>query len=105
MAQEKKQSLILLPCHKSHIDYLVVSYLMFRLGIQIPHIIAGENLDMPVLGKLLKSVGAVFIRREWGNDELYKTILDEYIVTLLSKGSKVTNDKDDQAISRLIPLC
>ncbi|CEG66153.1 hypothetical protein RMATCC62417_02786 [Rhizopus microsporus] len=86
VAQEKKQSLILLPCHKSHIDYLVVSYLMFRLGIQIPHIIAGENLDMPVLGKLLKSVGAVFIRREWGNDELYKTILDEYIVTLLSKG-------------------
>ncbi|KAI9365062.1 hypothetical protein BD770DRAFT_433317 [Pilaira anomala] len=86
MAQEKKQSLIFLPSHKSHIDYLVVSYLMFRLGIQIPHIVAGDNLDMPILGKILKSSGAVFIRREWGNDELYKTILDEYISTVLAEG-------------------
>ncbi|KAI7905108.1 uncharacterized protein BX663DRAFT_501774 [Cokeromyces recurvatus] len=86
LAQEKKQSLIFLPSHKSHIDYLVVSYLMFRLGIQIPHIVAGDNLDMPIVGKILKSSGAVFIRREWGNDELYKTVLEEYIITLLSQG-------------------
>ncbi|GAA5814739.1 hypothetical protein MFLAVUS_008241 [Mucor flavus] len=86
IAQEKKQSVIFLPSHKSHIDYLVVSYLMFRLGIQIPHIVAGDNLDMPALGKLLKSSGAIFIRREWGNDELYKTILEEYISTILAEG-------------------
>ncbi|KAL9553935.1 hypothetical protein MBANPS3_003051 [Mucor bainieri] len=86
IAQEKKQSLIFLPSHKSHIDYLVVSYLMYRLGIQIPHIVAGDNLDMPVVGKLLKSSGAVFIRREWGNDELYKTVLEEYMATLLAEG-------------------
>ncbi|CAO0792927.1 unnamed protein product [Mucor circinelloides] len=86
MAQEKKQSLIFLPSHKSHIDYLVVSYLMYRLGIQIPHIVAGDNLDMPVVGKLLKSSGAIFIRREWGNDELYKTVLEEYMATLLAEG-------------------
>lgn len=43
---------------------------------------------MPVVGKLLKSSGAVFIRREWGNDELYKTVLEEYMATLLSEGSK-----------------
>lgn len=43
---------------------------------------------MPVVGKLLKSSGAVFIRREWGNDELYKTVLEEYMATLLAEGSK-----------------
>ncbi|KAG1520109.1 hypothetical protein G6F52_007976 [Rhizopus delemar] len=86
IAQEKKESLIFLPSHKSHIDYLVVSYLMFRLGIQIPHIIAGDNLDLPVVGKILKSSGAVWIRREWGGDELYKTILEEYMIALLSNG-------------------
>ncbi|KAI8643609.1 hypothetical protein BD408DRAFT_414566 [Parasitella parasitica] len=86
LAQEKKQSLIFLPSHKSHIDYLVVSYLMYRLGIQIPHIVAGDNLDMPIVGKILKSCGAIFIRREWGNDELYKTVLEEYMATLLSQG-------------------
>jgi glycerol-3-phosphate O-acyltransferase len=88
MAQEKKQSLILLPSHKSHIDYMVVSYIMYRLGVQVPHIIAGDNLDMPVVGKLLKNAGAVYIRREWGGDKLYKTILEEYIATLLAEGSK-----------------
>ncbi|CAO3633120.1 unnamed protein product [Cunninghamella echinulata] len=86
IAQEKKQSLILLPSHKSHIDYLVVSYLMFRLGFQLPHIVAGDNLDMPVVGSLLKNAGAFYIRREWGNDSLYKTILEEYTCTLLSEG-------------------
>ncbi|KAI7891829.1 putative acyltransferase [Mucor mucedo] len=86
MAQEKKQSLIFVPSHKSHIDYMVVSYLMFRLGIQIPHIIAGDNLDLPLIGKILKSSGAVYIRREWGNDIMYKTILEEYVATILAEG-------------------
>ncbi|KAI8098984.1 putative acyltransferase [Halteromyces radiatus] len=86
IAQEKKQSLILVPSHKSHIDYLVVSYLMFRLGLQIPHIVAGDNLDLPIVGSVLKNAGAFYIRREWGDDLLYKTILEEYTVTLLSEG-------------------
>ncbi|KAI8979677.1 hypothetical protein BDF20DRAFT_906184 [Mycotypha africana] len=89
IAQEKKQSLLFLPSHKSHIDYLVVSYLMFRLGIQIPHIVAGENLDLPLVNILLKGCGAFYIRREWGNDILYKGILEEYITTLLSGGYNI----------------
>ncbi|KAI7887357.1 putative acyltransferase [Lichtheimia hyalospora FSU 10163] len=86
MAQQKKQSLILAPCHKSHIDYLVVSYIFFRLGLQVPHIVAGENLDLPLLGPFLKSCGAFFIKREWGGNGLYKTIMEEYITTLLLEG-------------------
>ena len=62
-AAERKQSILFLPCHKSHIDYLTVSWLMFRLGIALPHIIAGENLDLPVLGDVLRKGGAFFIRR------------------------------------------
>lgn len=58
----------------------------------MPHIIAGENMDIPVLGPLLKAVGAVYIRREWGNDVMYKTVLEEYISVLLSRGSKWSPD-------------
>lgn len=40
-AAERKESLIILPCHKSHIDYLTISWLFFRLGLSLPHIVAG----------------------------------------------------------------
>ncbi|KAG0168208.1 hypothetical protein DFQ30_005079 [Apophysomyces sp. BC1015] len=92
-AQQHKQSLLILPSHKSHIDYLVVSYIMFRLGLQIPHIVAGDNLDLPIVGKVLRSCGAFFIRREWGDDMLYKTLMEEYIAVLLSEGRKLLTPK------------
>ncbi|KAF7729552.1 hypothetical protein EC973_004227 [Apophysomyces ossiformis] len=92
-AQQHKQSLLILPSHKSHIDYLVVSYIMFRLGLQIPHIVAGDNLDLPIVGKVLRSCGAMFIRREWGDDTLYKTLMEEYIGVLLSEGRKLLTPK------------
>ncbi|KAI8150346.1 acyltransferase-domain-containing protein [Fennellomyces sp. T-0311] len=86
VAAKNKQSLLLLPAHRSHIDYLVINFVMYRLGFQIPHIIAGDNLDLPLLGPILKSSGAVYIRREWGDDQLYKTVLEEYISQLFARG-------------------
>lgn len=75
-AAEKKQSLIFLPCHKSHVDYLLLSWLCWRVGLALPHIIAGENLNLPVVGGLLRRGGAVYIRRKWddGEDPLYPTV-------------------------------
>ncbi|KAF9974420.1 hypothetical protein BGZ73_002188 [Actinomortierella ambigua] len=85
----KKYSLIILPCHKSHIDYLVVSYIFFRMGLALPHIAAGDNLDMPVVGKMLRSAGAFFIRRSWGDDHLYTSIVNEYVQELLEGGYNI----------------
>lgn len=85
-AARTQRSLILLPSHKSHVDYLVISYIFFRLGIALPHIAAGDNLDIPVVGGILKGCGAFFIRRVWGDDLMYKAVVDEYIETLLRKG-------------------
>ncbi|KAI8621112.1 acyltransferase-domain-containing protein [Chytriomyces sp. MP71] len=88
-AEKNKLSLIFLPCHKSHIDYLVISYIFYRLGLALPHIAAGDNLNMPVVGHLLKHCGAFFIRRVWGDDLLYNTIMREYIEILLRKGHNI----------------
>ncbi|CDR42043.1 RHTO0S06e09098g1_1 [Rhodotorula toruloides] len=89
MAASKKQSLLILPCHKSHIDYLTISWLFFRLGLSLPHIIAGENLNMPVVGPTLAKCGAVFIRRSFGDDPLYSTVVKEYIEQLLENGKNI----------------
>lgn len=82
----RKISLIIVPCHKSHIDYLTVSYVLFRLGVALPHIAAGDNLNMPFVGWVLRHNGAFFIRREWGGDRLYQKIMQEYIDFLLEMG-------------------
>ncbi|KAI8909511.1 acyltransferase-domain-containing protein [Gorgonomyces haynaldii] len=85
-AQERGISLVFLPCHKSHIDYLVVSYVLYVSGIALPHIAAGDNLNLPLIGMLLRGNGAFFIRRQWGDDKLYAAIMQEYIKHLLKKG-------------------
>ncbi|KAJ3342839.1 hypothetical protein HDU93_000969 [Gonapodya sp. JEL0774] len=91
--EEEKLSMIFLPSHKSHIDYLVISYILFRLGIALPHIAAGNNLcvrDLPVVGPVLRKCGAFFIRRGgWGDTPLYSVLVREYIDLLLKKGHNI----------------
>ncbi|CAO1625113.1 unnamed protein product [Parajaminaea phylloscopi] len=86
IAAQRKQSIIFLPCHKSHIDYLTVSWLLFRLGISLPAIVAGENLDLPIVGNILRGGGAFFIRRTFSGDQLYPVVIREYIERLLING-------------------
>ncbi|KAM0789523.1 hypothetical protein ACM66B_000338 [Microbotryomycetes sp. NB124-2] len=85
-AEKKKQSLLILPCHKSHIDYLTISWLFFRCGLSLPHIVAGSNLNMPVVGPMLQKCGAFFIRRSFGDDPLYPIVVKEYVEQLLENG-------------------
>lgn len=75
--------------HDSHIDYLTVSWLLFRLGLAVPHIVAGENLDLPVVGTILRGGGGFFIRRSFQGDELYPVVIKEYIEQLLEKGKNM----------------
>ncbi|KAN0060221.1 hypothetical protein ACQY0O_007550 [Thecaphora frezii] len=85
-AAERKQSIVFLPCHKSHIDYLTLSWLLYRLGIALPHIVAGENLDLPIVGNILRGGGGFFIRRSFAGDQLYPAVIKEYIENILASG-------------------
>jgi glycerol-3-phosphate O-acyltransferase len=49
-------------------------------------VVAGDNLQIPLLGQFLQNAGAFFIRRAWGGDALYATVVQAYIDILLSKG-------------------
>ncbi|KAL1920575.1 uncharacterized protein VTP21DRAFT_952 [Calcarisporiella thermophila] len=88
-AAKNKHPLIFLPSHKSHLDYLVISFLLMRTGIALPHIAAGNNLDLPLLGKFLKGGGAFFIKRTWAGDPLYASVVSEYIQQLLECGHNI----------------
>lgn len=80
---------IYVPCHRSHIDYLLLSYLLFRNGLTPPHVAAGINLNMPVVGSLLRRGGAFFMRRTFKGNPLYTAVFNEYLHTLFSKGFPV----------------
>ena len=81
--------LVYVPCHRSHIDYLLLSYVIHREGLAIPYIAAGKNLNMPVIGSILRGAGAFFIRRSFRGNELYSTVMFEYLSTLLATGMPI----------------
>lgn len=62
-AEKKKHSIIFLPCHRSHIDYVSLQIICYRLGIGLPTVVAGDNLNIPVLGSFLQHAGELIASR------------------------------------------
>ena len=81
-----KAPLILCPCHKSHIDYMVLSYICDDYGLQPPHVAAGDNLNFFPVGRLLRAGGAFFIRRSFKGDRVYQATMAAYVKKLLRDG-------------------
>ena len=81
--------LVYAPCHRSHIDYLLLSYVIHTEGLAIPYIAAGKNLNMPIIGSVLRKGGAFFIRRSFKDNPLYSTIMFEYLASQLSSGMPI----------------
>lgn len=80
---------IYVPCHRSHMDYLLISYLLYTRGIVPPHIAAGVNLNLPVVGTLLRKGGAFFLRRSIRGSALYSAVFSEYLAQLVSGGYSI----------------
>ena len=72
------------PPHRSHVDYLVFSQVLFWEGM-LPHIAAGINLSFFPLGNMLRRAGAFFIRRSFAGNVLYSTVFKAYVKRLLKE--------------------
>jgi glycerol-3-phosphate O-acyltransferase len=83
-----EKEIIYTPCHRSHIDYLILSYSLYERGIVPPHIAAGINLNLPLVGRILRGSGAFFLRRSF-NSVLYSTIFSEYLSSLIAHGVSI----------------
>ena len=78
--------IVYVPSHRSHMDDLLLPYLLYTHGIVPPHIVAGVNLDLPVIGAVLRKGGAFFIRRSIKGSQLYSAVFSEYLAQLVSGG-------------------
>ncbi len=82
-------AVVYVPCHRSHIDYLLLSYVLYKNGLMPPHIAAGINLNMPLVGPILRRGGAFFMRRSFKDNPLYATVFNEYMHVMFSRGYSV----------------
>ncbi|KAI5291545.1 hypothetical protein KEM54_003856 [Ascosphaera aggregata] len=69
--------------------YFLCTQLLTRAynnGITLPIVVAGDNLNIPLLGPFLQHAGAMWIRRSFGNDPLYQTMVQSYVDVILQNG-------------------
>ncbi|MGQ0622371.1 MAG: glycerol-3-phosphate 1-O-acyltransferase PlsB [Panacagrimonas sp.] len=82
--------MIYLSSHRSHADYLLVSYVLYQAGLVPPHIAAGVNLNFWPVGGLLRRGGAFYIRRSFGGDKLYVAVFRAYVDSLIARGYSIS---------------
>ncbi|XP_064344478.1 glycerol-3-phosphate acyltransferase 1, mitochondrial isoform X4 [Camelus dromedarius] len=88
-ATEMNLPLLFLPVHRSHIDYLLLTFILFCHNIKAPYIASGNNLNLPIFSTLIHKLGGFFIRRrldetpDGRKDILYRALLHGHIVELL----------------------
>ena len=85
----KEKVVVYAPCHRSHFDYLLLSYICYEEGLQLPHIAAGINLNMPFVGPILRRGGAFFLRRSFKGNRLYAAVFDAYLYQILVRGFSI----------------
>ncbi|QYJ97388.1 glycerol-3-phosphate 1-O-acyltransferase PlsB [Shewanella alkalitolerans] len=81
--------IVYVPCHRSHMDYLLLSYILYYQGMVPPHIAAGINLNFWPAGPMFRRGGAFFIRRSFRGNKLYTAVFREYLDQLFAKGYSV----------------
>ncbi|HOD29804.1 MAG TPA: 1-acyl-sn-glycerol-3-phosphate acyltransferase [Syntrophales bacterium] len=82
----RRMPFVIIPCHRSHIDYLLLSYVFYKNNIQLPFIAAGTNLMFWPLGAIFRKSGAFFLRRSFKGNPLYAEVFAKYVKTLLREG-------------------
>jgi glycerol-3-phosphate O-acyltransferase len=81
--------IVYVPCHRSHMDYLLLSYAIYQRGYAIPHIAAGLNLNLPIVGRFLRKGGAFFIRRSLRGSALYTIVFMKYLAAMMARGHSI----------------
>ncbi|MGV8074557.1 MAG: 1-acyl-sn-glycerol-3-phosphate acyltransferase [Syntrophobacteraceae bacterium] len=85
----RRNTLVYIPCHKSHIDYLILSYVLYKNNLRSPFVAAGKNLSFWPLGPIFRRVGAFFIRRSFSGLKFYAEVFSLYVKTMVQLGHNI----------------
>ena len=81
--------IIYVPCHRSHMDYLLLGYAIYVHGYAVPHTAAGVNLNLPIVGRFLRKGGGFFIRRSFAGNKLYTVVFMKYLAAIMRRGHAI----------------
>jgi len=81
-----KGPLVLVPCHRSHMDYMLLSQVLYDHNLSVPLVFAGQNLAFWPMGPFFRRTGAFFVRRSLAGAVFYTKVLSEYLYKLLEEG-------------------
>ena len=81
----RRHPLVFLPSHRSYVDPLVLADVLAAHDFPRNHVLGGDNLRIWPIAPLAKRAGMIFIRRRFGDDEVYKLAVREYFAFLLAK--------------------
>lgn len=81
----RRYPLVFLPSHRSYVDAFVLGDVLARNDFPPNHVIGGANLRFWPMGPIARRTGTIFIRRSFGDDEVYKAVVEEYFGYLLAK--------------------
>jgi len=85
----RDHEIVYVPCHRSHFDYLLLSYIVYQQGLSLPHVAAGVNLNMPLVGAILRRGGAFYLRRSFKGNRLYASVFNAYLRQILVRGHSI----------------
>ncbi|MGB0955342.1 MAG: 1-acyl-sn-glycerol-3-phosphate acyltransferase, partial [Panacagrimonas sp.] len=85
----KQYPLVILPSHRSYADPFIMAKTIVEHGLKRTHILGGDNLKFFPFAPIVRGSGGVFIRRRFGDDEIYKAMVQEYLSHLLAEGENI----------------
>jgi glycerol-3-phosphate O-acyltransferase len=85
----RDHEIVYVPCHRSHFDYLLLSYIVYQEGLFLPHVAAGVNLNFPIVGAILRRGGAFYLRRTFKGNRLYTAVFNAYLRQILVRGHSI----------------
>lgn len=80
---------ILLPCHKSHFDYVLLSWVFYEHDLIVPHVVAGVNMAFWPVSIFLRGAGGFFIKRSFANERIFPAVFSRYLRELINHGYPV----------------
>lgn len=79
-------AIVLVPMHRSHLDYILVGSVLYDSRVNTPVVAAGLNLSFWPVGPIIRSLGAYFVRRNARNDRIHSLVLKRYVSYLTKRG-------------------